>query len=251
MTVTCGYCGKLFYVNGYRLKKDLLFCSSECYFNHMAEEVLVEQICPNCNTSFTSKRFLHQKFCSIQCHNEYQKTHCTEERREKSRVVASHVLRELGQSKGRTKPQQITNQILDDLGISFVNEYRIGRYSVDNYIANENLMIEVQGDYFHCNPLLYPNGPTHKLQQKRIKSDKSKHSYMLEHYGVEILYLWEWDIIHDFTKCKKLIELYLATQGKLPEYNSLNWRLVENDLILNDYRIIPFQELKPITKMSA
>ena len=165
--------------------------------------------------------------------------------------MALALLREGRFSGTNTRPQRIINKILEDSQINFQNEYTMGRYSIDNYLTDHALPIEVHGDYFHCNPSEYLNGPIYDMQKRRIKQDKAKHTYILNQYGVEILYLWESDIYKELNKCKKIIDLYISNNGILPEYNSFNWVLQEDELFLRENRIIPYQELKLLPKMAA
>lgn len=92
-----------------------------------------------------------------------------------------------------TKPQLIVNKILDELKIEYEREKILGFYSMDNYLPEYNLVIEIQGDYWHCNPKKYDT-PINNIQCKAISRDKAKHTYLKKYYGIEILYLWESDI---------------------------------------------------------
>ena len=56
------------------------------------------------------------------------------------------------------------------------------------------------------------------------------------------MYLWEDDINNNFETCKSLVELYTIKGGKLDNYNSFNYSLVENKLMLNTKIVKPYQE---------
>lgn len=47
----------------------------------------------------------------------------------------------------------------------------------DFYLPKYNILIEVDGDFYHCSPLKYPNGPICKTQEKNIKRDKQKNQW--------------------------------------------------------------------------
>ena len=79
-------------------------------------------------------------------------------------------------------------------------------------------MIEVQGDYWHCNPTIFTEKKK-KNQFDRISKDKSKHTYVKNKYNIEILYLWEDDLYKNEELCKKLIQLYIRNKGILLNYN--------------------------------
>lgn len=60
------------------------------------------------------------------------------------------------------------NDVLDKNKIEYEREYVVRYYSVDNYLINSGLMIEVMGDYWHVSPLKYSNGSgiINKTQKK-------------------------------------------------------------------------------------
>ena len=83
------------------------------------------------------------------------------------------------------------------------------------------------GDFWHCNPTVYDT-PINKIQEESVKRDVRKHIYVLEEYGVEILYLWEHDLKKNTDKCLDMIMEYINSKGVLSEYHSFNY--------INDYK---------------
>lgn len=137
-----------------------------------------------------------------------------------------------------TKPQRIVNDILNKLNIEYENEYNCRFYLVDNYIIKYNLMIEVQGDYFHCNPNF--NFSYGKMSKSSIlRKDSAKHTYIKNKYGIEVLYLWEHDIIKNKILCEELIKEYINNNGKLKNYHSFNYYFDGKNINLNN-EIIDF-----------
>ena len=129
-----------------------------------------------------------------------------------------------------SKPQQKINDLLDSMQIEYEREYFINYYHVDLFLPLYNLMIEVQGDYWHMSPLL---GKDCVFKDNLAKSkDKSKHSYIKNHYNIETLYLWETDINKDIDKCKALIQQYIDSQGILSNYHSFNYSYDNSSLQL-------------------
>ena len=145
----------------------------------------------------------------------------------------------------QTLPQKIINKISENNNINYVNEKIFDYYSVDNYLIDYNLIIEVMGDYFHSNPLLYTDlNEINHIQKKDIDRDKRKHTYIKKYYDIEILYLWESDIKNEPLLCTQLIEMYIKNDGKLRDYNSFNFYLCDGKLkiknkIINPYFIQP------------
>lgn len=138
-----------------------------------------------------------------------------------------------------SKPQQIINDLLDDMNIKYISEYSCKYYLIDHYLLDQKLMIEVQGDFWHCSPLLSSKSNTSGIKGNIIK-DKRKHTYIKNKYGIEILYLWETDINQNIDLCAKLIELYIKNNGILENYHSFNYKLNVNcelELIENKYVI--------------
>lgn len=111
--------------------------------------------------------------------------------------------------KGISYIEKTIKDYFDLLDIKYIyNEY-LGDYKPDFYIEYKNLIIEVQGDYFHCNPYIYANGPIDDIQQKHILKDYYKKCYYTSR-GYTILYIWEYDINNNFEKVKEKISAVLG-----------------------------------------
>lgn len=179
-------------------------------------------------------------FCSEECRKKWFANvyYQTEEYKEKSRLRAVEILKN-NIPTTQTKPQIIINNLLEELGISYTNEKSIKYFSLDNYLDDYDLAIEVMGDFWHTNPIIYSE-VTREIQKKRIPKDKSKHTYVKNKYNYEILYLWENDIYNNLDVCKELIKKYIANNGILKDYNSFNYHIFDNELLLNDKIIYPY-----------
>lgn len=206
--IPCNWCGKEYFENGYNIRtKNHHFCSSKC------------------------RREWYAKVWSQQ-----------PEWKEKSRERAAKILESGIISQTQSKPQILLNGILDNMDIKYVNEYNVKYYAVDNYLTDYNLFIEVMGDYWHCNPLRYL---TIKYQHQReaIRRDKAKHTYIVQEYGIPILYLWESDINTNPELCKALVQKFIAEHGFLKNYNSFNYNLQDGILSLNENIVPSYNEL--------
>lgn len=203
----CTYCGKPHYVKPYKFdEQDNFFCSKKCRQKWYAEVY--------------SQR---------------------EEWREESR---QRILKQLqnGDFDTETIPQQKVNEILCNLKINYRREEPFVYYAVDNYLLDYNLIVEVQGDYWHANPLKFTSSLTN-VQYRRINRDKAKHSFLKNKYNIEVLYLWETDIIKHPDKCALLIQKYVEANGILDNYQSFNYSIENDILTLNDSVIIPYQDM--------
>lgn len=199
----CDYCGKEYLMKKYKTKQEHNFCSFEC-----------------------QKKWFDNVFIQ------------TDEYKQKSRERAIKMLEDGKMPEVYTKPQILINNLLDNNNVKYKNNYNIRYYSIDNYLIDYNLMIEVMGDYWHSNPLVFEYQKLNSTQLKRIPKDKAKHTYTKNNYDVEILYLWESDINSEYNKCEKLIQLYIDQGGMLENYHSFNYSIIdENKLVLNKHII--------------
>ena len=272
----CNYCGKETDkpVSVY-LKNKYLYCSLDCYWKHK-EEITphgnensfynrITTNCTNCGKEIniipseynTTNHFGdNHNFCSQECYWEYRKKYYVGEKSGRAGTTLSE--EQIGKMSAglmewykndkrlNSKIQLKINGILDKNNIKYDREYLVKYYSIDNYLTDVGLMIEVMGDYWHGSPLKY-NAKTsnlNKTQQKDIKYDKQKHTYIKRYYDVEILYLWERDIDENLELCEKLILEYINNNGVLKNYHSFNYHIENDRLKLNDVIITPYQDMK-------
>ena len=248
----CELCGKLMYV---AKKSKQRFCSPECQKIWQTQQVgelnirfTQEKIrCEYCGEEFYIKQYKinngQHHFCSKKCRQHWYADvwSQSEKWKEESKRRAVEVLKN-NQTTTLTKPQIIINNLLKDMKIKFRNEEPFVYYSADNYLIDYDLIIEVMGDYWHSNPLKHD--VLNDMQKKNIRRDKAKHTFLLEHYGINVLYLWEKDILENPELCKELIKLYIKEDGVLQNYHSFNY-FIENDrLTLQKEPTKPYQDMK-------
>lgn len=249
----CEICGELFHVSK---KSTQRFCSIECQgkwqstqlgvLNPRSSKVWIE--CEYCGKKFLEKLYKtkngQHNFCSVECRRSWYSNIFSqnEDWKEESRKRAVKMLEDK-KVDTNTKPQQIINKILNDMDISYINEKGFKYYAVDNYLNKNNLIIEVMGDFWHCHPLKYDNSNMRDIHKKRIPKDKAKHTYFKNNHNIEILYLWEDDIYNKIDVCKSLIIEYINNNGILKNYHSFNYHLENDELLLNDNIIIPYQDV--------
>ncbi len=263
------------------------FCCTECYYEFKKANSVsgkmnkqynrIETTCTNCGKNIEVIPFDYNlknsfgdnhNFCSQKCYWEFRRKYyvgeksstynrtVTDEERNRMRKT---VLKTLQKSdRLNSKIQLTTNFLLDKNNIKYEREHPIEFYSIDNYLTESKLMIEVMGDYWHVSPLRYGKDKymLNDIQYKGIRHDKQKHTYILNHFGVEILYLWEKDIETYPEKCEALILKYINNNGVLDDYNSFNYSFSDNNLVLNSQIIIPYikrsaDEIKKYLKTSA
>jgi len=94
--------------------------------------------------------------------------------------------------------------LLGELGINYEREYVLGPYTFDCYISDHNLLIEVQGEYWHS-------------LRNAVSRDKAKASYVERHFPqLRLKYLWE----HEFKCPHRVMESlrYWMNMSKLKHY---------------------------------
>ena len=102
----------------------------------------------------------------------------------------------------KTKPHIYLCDILKSMDIEFVEEYNISYWLFDIFIPSLNLLVEVDGDYWHSNPKIYPNGPISNAQKINYTRDIKKNSFCKTN-NLNLIRLWESDILND--KIEELI----------------------------------------------
>lgn len=95
--------------------------------------------------------------------------------------------------------------IKDELKIYCIQEIPINKFRTDIFIPSLLLDIEVQGSIWHVDSRIYYYKNLTELQKSRIEKDKRKNKEFKKH-NIEILYLWEYDIISNPEKCKNIIK---------------------------------------------
>lgn len=181
--VNCEVCNKEFLVFESKYKKQENFiCSRNCYKKHRSNNYNGSNIynyqdlyvpCEMCEKEVkTSKWYVDNKkhiFCSHDCYWEHRKAYYKEFYYDSS----------LNDSRKETKPERMVREWLEDNKIGFIQEAGfLRKYFADFYIPKNKIIIEVYGDYWHVNPIVYDiNGDDnskktlHKNQKEFLDSN--------------------------------------------------------------------------------
>lgn len=114
-----------------------------------------------------------------------------QENRDLKRVEQTSYLKERLSTKKSKLEQQFEN-LMTELGIQFLNQFSFKGYLFDFYIPKHNVLIEVDGDWFHCNPELHPE-PIYETQRVTIQNDNKKNKVVKDN-NITLLRFWEKDI---------------------------------------------------------
>lgn len=101
--------------------------------------------------------------------------------------------------------ERFANEFLDTIGIKYERQFEakdIGRF-YDFYLPDYNLIIEIDGDFYHSYGITYEQMSPMQKRNKRV--DEAKNEWALSH-GIPIMRIWEHDINESPQKVKKMIE---------------------------------------------
>lgn len=124
-------------------------CSMAC---RLAETKYVA--CERCGKTFVAERLLNRHYCSEECRRPPKYITC-KTCGKRVRTVPGDVDRQFcsfacyRRSQGETNLEARVRQALTVVGVEFVQEYRVGRYSIDFAIPAKMIAIEVDGTYWH------------------------------------------------------------------------------------------------------
>jgi very-short-patch-repair endonuclease len=99
-----------------------------------------------------------------------------------------------------TGPEKIMKKLLEDMKIEFIHQFRIKKI-YDFLLPKFNILIEVDGNWHHCNPLTHPE-PIHEIQIAVKENDIIKNRIAKEN-GFKLLRFWEYDINNNLEDVKK------------------------------------------------
>ncbi|PAC96519.1 hypothetical protein [Bacillus paralicheniformis] len=277
---TCKICNNVYFLRPSLARKSVT-CSKECqniwqsqyltgknanrYNKDFPIEKRITQ-CEYCKKKFILKSpyLVAQKtkngkktFCSKDCRQIWYSTVWSqrEEWKKQSQIRAVNILSSGLISKTNSKCQIIINGILKSMNIDTINEHNLKYFTIDNYLPEYNLMIEVMGTYWHTDPRKYKQ-INYKTQYDRIINDKRKRLAIKSLEQIDILYLWEMDILNDPNLIKTLIKEYIINNGELKNYHSFNYEISKKSLSLKKNIILPYMEfdknkLDMITNLSV
>lgn len=210
----CEYCNKEYDVilSVYNNKsRNSRFCSMKCRNlwesenrrgeNHHAwSQVLV--CCDNCGDNFYIKNYKKDntnKFCSVLCKQEWWKNNILQDEQFKINREIGNVKFLENHNQRKTGIEKLVEKELNRLNIKYIYQYNLNnKFAVDFYLSEYNLIIEVLGDYWHSNPLIYGENKINlnEMQSKQIKRDNARFSYF-ETCGYPFFKIWETDINKD------------------------------------------------------
>jgi len=101
--------------------------------------------------------------------------------------------------KAYNKLENLYAEYLKSKDIKFVQQYRVSKYLFDFYIPEENLLIEVNGTFWHADPRVYANKKLYPIQIKNLENDKNKIKKAIS-LGYKVKVVWEQDVYNKNNK---------------------------------------------------
>jgi len=132
---------------------------------------------------------------------------------EKTRIKLSNLMKERiasGKLKSynRSKPEFEIIEYLESINLTVTPNFILEAKIFDIYVHELNLLIEYNGDYWHCNPKKYNEFYFNKKKNKTAKEiweyDKKK-LYLAKKYNYNCLVIWELDYKKNKNIIKELI----------------------------------------------
>jgi len=111
-------------------------------------------------------------------------------------------------------------KIIEKMGYEVLPSYQVDTKICDIYIPKLNLIVEYNGDYWHCNPKKYKSDYFNQKKQQFAKDiweyDRKKLE-LVRSYGYNLEVVWETDLKHDNNLIKKIINIYDKSITNAPE----------------------------------
>jgi len=172
----------------------------------------IKKSCQVCGDIYYATRHssLLSKFCSQKCKQIYWSENVIT--KESFKVAKYQGNLKARQTSKETLPEKLVREWLTENNISFKQECGFFHmYYADFYLHNTNIVIEVFGDYWHCNPKVYGEGlvtPT-SSQLEQIKKDKIRIEKFNKH-NFNVIVLWENEIYSNLETLmqKKIMTIY-------------------------------------------
>ena len=125
--------------------------------------------------------------------SEWQKANINIEHMRQMGIKSAQIL-----AKGRkTKIERAVEEELIRRGISFKYNKILKDIGQFDFIINANILLEVQGDYWHANPEIYGDGPNlrplNERQLYKVERDREKYRKAKE-LDYKVFYIWETEI---------------------------------------------------------
>ena len=191
------------YASGERIQWNKGKKYTETQLASIQESAKNTERCRKISEKLTGKKKSPEHVAKIKA--DRQKYWSDQDNRDAQRIRRSNYMRN-HLIKTESKLETEFKKILDMLNVKYEFQYTVCGYNYDFYIPSKNILIEVDGDWWHCNPNLEIY-PIHESQKHTIEHDLTKNKIALDN-GYQLLRFWENDIVNNrFEVIKNLMEI--------------------------------------------
>jgi very-short-patch-repair endonuclease len=115
-----------------------------------------------------------------------------EERDKQSERLITRLIKKNYRNK-KTKLETNFEAILEGLNIKYKYQHQVSSAIFDFLLLDQNILVEVDGDFHHCNPNTIHRIPTYPIQLKSVGNDLRKNIIASDN-SYKLLRFWETDI---------------------------------------------------------
>lgn len=111
--------------------------------------------------------------------------------------------------------ERFKEDFLKPLGVRYKYQFEakdIGRW-FDFYLPDHNLIIEIDGSYYHADPRVITEDKLTPMHRRNMKVDELKNRWALAH-GIPIIRIWEKDINENPKKVLEALRVRLGLEEK-------------------------------------
>jgi len=109
--------------------------------------------------------------------------------------------------------ETFAREFLEKLGVRYIYQFEakdIGRW-YDFYLPDHNLIIEIDGSYYHADPRVVSEDKLTPMHKHNMRVDELKNKWALSH-GIPILRIWEKDIYDAPVKVLEALRVRLGVE---------------------------------------
>jgi len=101
-----------------------------------------------------------------------------------------------------SKPELLVLNWIKEENYEVETQFHLGNFFYDGHVKESNILIEVNGDYWHCNPKVYKKGAINEMQKSHVRRDFAKKGFAAKQ-GYYLVTIWEKDIKEKYEKIKE------------------------------------------------
>lgn len=211
-TFPCAVCGEPVYIPQCRLGQERYFCS-KAHADDWQGRNKTEHVCKVCGKTFrwspSRAKAYNITYCSLACRDADPERHAM--------LIAMNAKQQ------RMRPNHIEQTgyaILDSLGIAYTPQHVIGgKFCVDAFLPDSNVVVQFDGDYWHGNPAKFP-APDAR-QRRRMTLDASQDAYMVK-CGYTVIRVWASDLERRCDHVTAELRRLLTRPGHTPAVHRLS-----------------------------